>query len=142
MRVLELKGYKSLRALNAFHALMLGLKMLPSYMGDSYEDFYSKLEAMAPGDQEKMIREAALFVELQKEEVEALVCFCTDKNGVPYSAENTKNLGAQELFEMVVAVCVEISKIKIDFVSDEQKKKSINAPSMSERFTSSTPTVL
>lgn len=122
MKVLELKGYKSLKALNAFHALMLGIKMMPEYMAESYEDFYSRVSKMPPCDQEKVIREAALFVELQKDEVESLVCFCTDKNGVPYVAENLKNLKADEIIEIIVAVCVEISKIKIDLVTEDEKK--------------------
>lgn len=124
MTVLELKGIKSLRALNAFHTLMLGLKMLPAYMSETYEDFYAKVEEMPAKDQEKLIREAVLFVELQKEEVEAMACFCADKNGVPYTAENVKNLGPKDLVEIVVAVCIEISKIKIDFVSEKEKKNS------------------
>jgi hypothetical protein len=122
VNVLELRGYKSLKALNAFHTLMLGLKMLPSYIGESYEGFYSRIELMPPEDQEKMIREAVLFVELQKEEVDALATFCTDPNGVPYSAENIKNLGPSELIEMIVAVSKEIAKIKISFVSEVEKK--------------------
>jgi hypothetical protein len=64
--------------MNAFHTLMLGLKMLPSYMGESYEEFFAACD-MLEADQEKLVREAALFVELQKEEVAAIVCFCADK---------------------------------------------------------------
>lgn len=122
MKVLELKGYKSLRALNAFSALMLGLKMLPAYMSESYEDFMSRVSVMSPPDQEKLIREAAVFVELQKEEVEALVSFCSDPNGVPYSPANMGNLSAKDLHEVIVAVCKEIAKIRIDLVGDHEKK--------------------
>ena len=122
MKVLELKGYKSLRALNAFSALMLGLKMLPSYMGEEYSEFLQRVNSMNPDDQRKMIKEAAMFVELQQEEVEALVCFCSDDNGVPFSNENLKNLGPDKLIEVIVAVCFEISKIKIDLVTDKEKK--------------------
>lgn len=122
MRIAELRGFKSLRALNAFNALMLGLKMLPAYMGESYEAFLSRVSEMSPPDQQKLIKEAVLFVELQKEEVEALISFCLDKNGVPYSAENMKNLGPKELHEMIVAVCMELAKIKIDLVSEVEKK--------------------
>jgi hypothetical protein len=121
-KVLELKGYKSLRALNAFHTLMLGLKMLPSYLGESYEDFFSRISEMKEDDQAKIIKEAALFVELQKEELDALVCFCCNKNGVPYSDENKKNLGPDELVEIIVAVCLSIAKINIDFVTSNEKK--------------------
>jgi hypothetical protein len=122
VRVLELKGYKSLRALNAFHALMLGLKMLPAYAGEQYESFFARVEEMSPEEQEKIIREAVLFVELQKDEVEALITFCTDANGVPYSPENLKNLGPGELVECIVAVCKEIARININFVSEAEKK--------------------
>lgn len=122
MKVLKLEGFKSLRALNAFHALMLGLKMLPTYMGESYQGFYSRIKKMPIKDQENMIREAVLFVELQEDEVKSLICFCTDKNNVPYTEENLKSLKPDELIEIIVAVAVEISKIKIDFISETEKK--------------------
>lgn len=122
MQVLELKGYKSLRAMNAFHALMLGLKMLPQYMGETYEEFFSRIQEMPEVDQLKLIKEASLFVELQEEEVKSLICFCTDKNGVPYTGENLKSLKPNQLIDIIVAVCGEIAKIKIDFVSEKEKK--------------------
>jgi hypothetical protein len=122
MKVLELKGYKSLRALNAFNALMLGLKMLPAYMGEDYETFLKRVHEMSPEDQKKMIREAAMFVELQKEEVEAIICFCSDKNGVPYTSENLKSIGPDQLIEIITSVCFEIAQIKIDFISEAEKK--------------------
>jgi len=122
MKVLELKGYKSLRALNAFHALMLGLKMLPSYHHYTYEDFFSVIQAMTENEQMNMIREAANFVELQKEEVEALISFSADANGVPYGPENLANLNPKEILEIIVAVCFKISQIKIDLVTKEEKK--------------------
>jgi hypothetical protein len=123
MKVLELKGYKSLRALNAFHALMLGMKMLPMYMGESYETFYARFCQMPENEQGRMIREAALFVELSKEEIEALASFCCDKNGVPYESTNVSNLKPDELIEVICAVCQEIGRIKIDIVTEKEKKK-------------------
>lgn len=127
IRVLELKGYKSLRALNAFNTLMLGLKMLPAYMKETYEDFLNRIQAMPEEDQKKMIREAALFVELQKEEVEALVGFCCDKNNIPYEASNLKNIGPDELVDIIVAVCWEVAKLKINFVTEAEKKKLVSS---------------
>lgn len=124
MNVLELKGLKSLRAMNMFHALMLGLKMLPAYAGESYENFYARIAEMPSSDQEKMIREAVLFVELDKDEVESALTFVTDVNGIPYRAENIKNLGPKEIFEAIVAVAMKVAVIKIDLVSESEKKKS------------------
>ena len=122
MKVLELKGYKSLRALNAFHALMLGLKMLPEYASVSYEDFFELVSKLPPAGQETMIRRAAQFVELKQDGVEAIVCFVQDKNGVNYDATNLKNLNPLELVEVIVAVCKAIAAIKIDLFTDDEKK--------------------
>jgi hypothetical protein len=124
MKVLELRGLKSLRVMNVFHTLILGLKMIPQYAHETYEDFYSKVAMMTPDDQEKIIREAVLFVELDQSEVEAALEFATDANGIPYRAENIKNLGPKEIMEAIVAVCMEVAKIKVDLVSENEKKKS------------------
>ena len=121
-RVLELKGIKSLRALNAFHTLMLGLKMLPAYLGESYESFFSLIESLSDEEKLKFIKEAALFVELQKDEIEALCSFVADANGIPINANSIKNFGPEELFDIITSVCFEISKIKIDFITESEKK--------------------
>ena len=123
IKVSELQGLESMKALNVFHKLMLGLKMLPSYFSVGYEEFYQSISEMPDEDQLKMIREAALFVDLDKSEVEAMTYFCLDPNGVRYRSENLKNLKPDQLYEMIVAVAVEISKIKINFVTESEKKK-------------------
>ena len=125
MKVLELRGYKSLRALNAYSALMLGMKMLPAYMHESYEEFYARVEAMDEDGARRIFREGAQFVELEKDEMEAMLSFATDSNNVPYSPENVKNLKPHEMVEIIVEVSMAILRMKIDFVSEEEKKKSV-----------------
>lgn len=122
-KLLPLKGYKSLRALNAFHTLLLGLKMLPLHMGEDYQTFFASFKTKTDAEKETALREAAAFVQLSPEEVEALVSFATDKNGIPYSAVNQGNLTPDELFEVIIAVCMEIGRIKIELVSEDEKKK-------------------
>lgn len=122
-KVLPLIGYKSLRALNAFHALLLGLKMLPAYQLEGYESFYASFGEKTDAEKEKLLREAVVFVRLEEEEVQAVISFATDKNGVPYSPINIKNLNAGDLHEIIVRVCMEIGRIKIDLVTESEKKK-------------------
>lgn len=122
MKVLELRGTKSYQALQAYNTILLGLKMLPMYVGEQYADFYARVESMDEAGQAKMIREACLLVDLDREEIEILLSFAADANGVPYSAENIANLGPAEIFETIVAVCISISKIKIKFVTEAEKK--------------------
>ncbi len=122
-KVLPLKGYKSLKALNAFHTLLLGLKMLPAYIGVDYQEFYAAFKTKTEGQKETALREAAAFVQLSPDEVEAIISFATDKNGIKYSDVNASNLDPGEIFEIIVAVCMEIGRIKIELVSEEEKKK-------------------
>lgn len=127
VKVLEIKGVKSVRALNAFNALVLGVKMLPAYMGLTYETFLAKVHDMPLSDQKKILKEAALFVSLEREEIEALICFAADKNGVPFTSENMKNLTPDKMIEIIVEVCAAIAQFKIDFVSDREKKNSVTS---------------
>jgi hypothetical protein len=121
-KILPLTGYKSLKALNAFHALLLGLKMLPAYIQEDYESFYASFAEKSEKEKEKLLREAAVFVQLAEDEVSALITFATDKNGVPYSGVNLKNLKVDELHSIIVAVCMAIGRIKIEIVSEDEKK--------------------
>ncbi len=130
MKILPLKGYKSLRALNGFHALLLGLKMLPAYIEEAYETFYESFKEKSDSDKERLLREAAVFVQLGQDEVEALISFATDKNGIPYSAVNLKNLSLDELHKVIVAVCMEIGRIKIELITENEKKNSLGSQSM------------
>jgi hypothetical protein len=89
---------------------------------ESYEKFHAAFETKTDAEKEVMIREAILFVKLEDEEIEALLSFTTDKNGVPYSKVNIKNLSPKDLHECIVAVCMELSRIKIDLVTEAEKK--------------------
>lgn len=122
IQVLPLIGYKSLRALNGFHALLLGLKMLPAYIAEDYETFFARFNGKSEEEQEKLLREAVVFVQLGQDEVEALLSFARDKNGVAYNPTNLKNLSVKDIHQIIVAVCMEIGRIKIDLVSEAEKK--------------------
>lgn len=121
-KVSPLVGYKSLRAFNAFNALLLGLKMLPIYQKEDYETFYQAFEEKTDDEKEKFLRQAVAFVQLEEEEVAAIICFCHDANGVQYGSTNAKNLSLDELNECIVSVCMEIGRIKISLVSENEKK--------------------
>lgn len=122
MQVSRLKSFDGLRAFNAFHTLMLGLKMLPAYRAESYEDFFARVEMMPKETQEKIVREAALFVPLEKDELSSMISFCKDKNGVHYGPENMKNLTPPEMVECIVAVSMSILSWKEDLASEAEKK--------------------
>lgn len=122
-KILELRGLESLYAAQAVHKLMYGIKMLPSYISESYEDFYARLDKMPPKDQESILREASVFVKLDPDETMDLLRFCADANGIPFGKQNIKNLRPEEIHEMLVAVSLQVLKDhKIRLVSETEKK--------------------
>lgn len=131
VKVLPLVGYKSLKALNGFHALLLGLKMLPAYIHMDYEAFHASFIELTEEQKETRLREAVAFVELKEDEVEAILSFTKDKNGIARTGINTKKIPLEEVFEAIVAVCMEIGRIKIDIVTETEKKNSLTSASTS-----------
>lgn len=123
MKLLELKGLKSLRAMNAFHKLMLGLKMLPSYMNEDYDAFYLRIEGLPPADQRRIMKEAIDQVDLFPEEVLAIACFAADDNGVPYGESNLKPLNPKQIANILLEVSMQFWAIRLDFTTTDEKKK-------------------
>ena len=121
-KTLPLVGYKSLRALNAFHMIMMGLKMVPIYAFMKYEVFFEMFEEKTDSEKEIFLREGLAMIELQEDEIEALIGFCCDSNNIPYGKANLKNLPLKEIYECCLAVMIEISKIEISFITESEKK--------------------
>lgn len=123
MKLLPLQGINSFYAAQAVHKLILGLKMLPAYVGESYEAFLHRLDQLPAGDQETMIREAATFVKLETDEMLDLCQFAADPNGVPYGEPSLKNAKPELIHEIIVAVSMEVLKAhKIRLISEDEKK--------------------
>lgn len=132
IKVAELEGSESMNTLNVYHRLLLGLKMLPLYANTPYEEFFGSIDILPVEQKEKFIREALLFVPLEREELEGCLSFCIDPNGVRYKAVNLKRMKPDEIFEMVVAVCLEIAKFKINFITPSEKKNLKISPLTSD----------
>ncbi len=123
MKVRELRGIPAFHAFQAHQKIMLGLKMLPAYSTEGYEEFYARVEKMPFRDQETLVREAvALGTRLDPEEIMDLLQFCEDPNGVTIGPVNVKGLEHQYIHEALVAVCCELVKVKVKLVSEAEKK--------------------
>ncbi len=139
IKVKTIQGMDSIYAVQAFHKLMLGLKMLPSYFNETYEAFFARIDEMSESDQEKMIREALAFVKLDQDEILDLMNWALDPNGVPYSKESRTSLKPGDIHEVLTAVCKVIAKDhKINFVTEAEKKNLKISPLISEEYSTST----
>lgn len=122
-KVLPLVGYKSYKALCAFQRLIFGLRMVPGFMQYSFEELGALIDKMSDEDQLTTITQAAKMVTLDEDETNSLIYFCTDKNGLPFTDENKKNLTPSEIVEIIITVSMHILKdIHIDLVSEDEKK--------------------
>lgn len=122
LKVLPLEGLKSLRAFNVFHTLLLGYKMLPSKLNMTYEAFIEEFDSSTEEEKAKILREATALVPIEQEELDALTCFCHDVNDIPFTKVNTAKMNPAQLVDVVVAVCLEISKIKLYSITENVKK--------------------
>lgn len=122
MKVAKLKGLDSYYACQAYNKLVLGLKMLPAYYHEDYTTFVDRISKMPFEDQEKVLREAAIFVKLDPEEFMSMAKFTCDANGVPFDSSNVNNLTPDMIHEIIVAVSLEILKIPVRLIPEAQKK--------------------
>lgn len=123
INVRELKGIRSLKCLNVFHRVLLGLKLTPHYSTIPYPQFFEAFKFCDEQTKNHMLREAVSLVDLEHDEIEALLAFTEDSNKVAITAANIKNLGPDEIFNRVLAVLFEVGKIKVDLVTESEKER-------------------
>lgn len=110
-------------AMQATHKLIFGLKMLPQYGAETYAEFFSRLDGMSDADRETMLREAAVFVKLEPDEIMDLIQFCADPNGVPYGPANLKGMEPVQIHEAIVSVAMEVMRAHhVRLISEDEKK--------------------
>lgn len=128
MKLLELRGPNSADAMTAFVQMMYGSFMFSGARMhcESPLEFLEMIDNMPESDQEKVLKEAILFVGIESKEIPLLSRFATDDNGVPYTNENMKSLKPNEIHAIILAVCKELVKaLDITFISDSEKKNSL-----------------
>jgi hypothetical protein len=124
VKVLPVKGVKSLKVLNTFHNLLIGLKMSRGFAHLTWQEFHDFFKEKTIEEKECYLREAAAMVILTDDELDACLSFAADPNGVPYSKINSADLTPIQLHEIVVAVCMEgVGKAEVTLLSEDEKKK-------------------
>lgn len=95
--------------------LLLGLLMLPVNMNKKFDDFYAEILNFDQDAQRKILEDAIRFVELQEEEILAVLGFCKDPNGLKIDKTNIGNFNPAEIMDMIVEVCLQVFKIDVFF---------------------------
>lgn len=132
MRVLTIKGTASFQALTVMQALIYGYWLVPGLSGDkTWKEFREGYYDYSDDEKEHILRNAVGFVKVSPEEIETMLSFIPDKNGIPLCAASIKNLDLGQAFEMMIAVLMEMSKIRISFISESEKKNYQRSQSIS-----------
>ncbi|WP_424244948.1 hypothetical protein Dip510_000055 [Elusimicrobium posterum] len=122
VQVLPLKGLKSIWALNAYNVLLFGLATEQALAGQGFEETYKNFEGLPLEAKELQLRRAAGLVNLQEDDMRNLIAFAKDANGIPFTDANTAKLAPEDIIDILVAVCLEISKIKVYSIAEREKK--------------------
>lgn len=118
----ELEGYESFLALQVWYKVMIGYKMFAPNAHFELEKFFEHLGDMDDAEKEKCVREALLITPLSKEDIELVSVFCSDANGVSFKQENMRKLSPSQVHDILAKVFMEITKIKINLLSEDEKK--------------------
>lgn len=125
VKLLPLRGLKSVHALCSFNALLFGLHCTPEHAGKSEEEFYNWWDALSHSDKEKYIVYAIGLCKLSEEEMLDLLAFCADANGIPLGRENITSAKPDYIVECIKTVCMAIADIKLKSIGENLKKNSL-----------------
>lgn len=117
IRAEEIKGIKGLCAFKALHTLLFNYYLLPEFKKDkeTYGDFLKRFHKMDDDEKREVLEMSLYFAGIEVKEIETLVSFAEDVNGVHYSKASMNNLDFPQLFEIIIDVCLEVAKIKVFF---------------------------
>lgn len=120
--VKQARGVAGARAFQVYHRLVFGLNMTPLNAGKKYDEWVREFEAKTDEDKRRDLAVACLLVDLEPEEMHALLALASDPNGNPLGPENVSGLPPNEIVEIMTDVCMELSKIPLYSLTSEQKK--------------------
>lgn len=113
----EIKGIKGAAAFHTAQVLLLSYYMIPTFREgkETYLEFLDRFSKMDDEEKQKVFKIGATFADLKPNEVEAVLCFAKDKNGVPYGKCNIGTLGINEFYELISEICLAVVNIKLFF---------------------------
>lgn len=124
MEVRPIKGYNCYRAYQVYRDILLAsyyfyeankICFEDNPKPEKYNEFLRRFENSNEEERKKIIEIGANNFNLSLDEVCFLVGLVEDANGVPYSKATLNNLDPQKIIEIIVEVCLEISKVTVFF---------------------------
>ena len=125
MKVRPILGYNCYRAYQVYRDIILASYIFWNankiYLSDdenkpeSYKDFLLRFEKSTEEEKREIIKLGAETFNLSIEEICFLIGLVEDANGVTYSKSNIDNLKPNEIIDIIIEVCLEISRVTVFF---------------------------
>lgn len=124
MKIRPITGYNCYRAYQVYRDIILASYyfheankacFVDNPKPEKYNDFLKRFEKSNEEERREIIKLGADTFNLSLDEVCFLVGLVEDANGVPYSKASLNNLKPQEITEIIIEVCLEISKVTVFF---------------------------
>ena len=122
--VKELKGLKSIYAVNALSSLVYGLASEQAHLGQGIEETYAKFEQLDEAGQRIQLKHALQVVNLTQDDMLNLLCFALDPNGVPYDETRVKNMAPTDIMDAMLEVACKVAQTvkKTRSITEDSKK--------------------
>lgn len=121
--VKELRGLKSVYAVNALSNLVYGLAVEQAHLGQDIETTYAKFEALDEAGQRAQLKHALRLVNLSKEDMLNLLSFAVDVNGIPYDEGRVKSMAPTDIMDAMLEVACKVAQaVKPRTITDDAKK--------------------
>ena len=122
--VKELRGLKSIYAVNALSSLVYGLAIEQAHLGQDIEETYAKFERLDEKEQREQLKHALRIVNLTQDDMLNLLYFALDANGVPFDENRVKNMAPTDIMDAMLEVACKVAKTvkKTRSITEDSKK--------------------
>ncbi|MBE6457568.1 MAG: hypothetical protein E7011_02050 [Alphaproteobacteria bacterium] len=115
MKIIELRGLKSVRVYQLYQQVLIAYAILPTTHAASIKDFLTEFETKSPEEKRRILRRAAMFYDFQGDDVLTILDFATVKHtGVEYS-QQIHAMTPDEIIKAIAEVLLKCSDIKCFF---------------------------
>lgn len=113
----QFKGLKGAKAYHSALSLVRSLWYIPKDVDhQTFEEMTGWFDQLNDDEKRKYLKLAVEDgAELTDQEIQSLLIFAKDQNGIPFGKENIENLTPFEIYETIIDVACNIFKLKVFF---------------------------
>lgn len=113
----EIRGIKGLLAFKAMHTLLFGYFLLPEHRkgNENYDKFLRRFSEMTEAEKREVFNQALYVCGIDEKEIITLAEFCKDANGIPYNKQSLVGAPIDDVFNIVIDVCLAVASVKVFF---------------------------